>query len=138
MTSYYATIDGLVQTELSGAPMLFKSAQEAATTFADDFDLRKIATLPRFEFGARFALTVADNAGEVFKTFDCKLDDKDGGFTCLDSEFSDSELVYAEIAEQAQCDFFEMGAQSGVWFDPSFECDCDNIGESYVWVINAI
>lgn len=98
----------------------------------------EIKPLERYDFGARFTFTVYDHNGEYMRSFECHLDNDDGGFTCEDSEFNDEDLIYAEVAEQAQCDFIESGKQCGIYDNPDFECDCDAIGSQYAWIISAV
>jgi len=138
MKTYFATVDGATQLDLNGAPMMFDSPADAAHILGDYFDLHMIKPLDRHNFGARFVFTVYDHNGDFMQSFECHLDHDDGGFTCTDSEFSDDSMIYAEIAEQAQCDFVEIGAQSGAYENPNFECDCDAIGSAYAWIISAI
>jgi hypothetical protein len=87
-------------------------------------------TLQREDFGAHFTFTVYDQAGNFMQAFTCQLDPEDGGWYCEDTEFSCLEMIYAEIAEQAQCEFKELGIQRGNYDDLD--------GLSYFWTISAV
>ena len=142
MTKYYAITYGKLAIGYEGV-MTFGSVEDVEQFYAqvsDDPEAEafEIKSLDRYEFGARFIFTVYDHDGEYMQSFECYLDNDDGGFTCLDSEFSDPTMIYAEIAEQAQCDFIESGDQVGIYENPSFECDCDDIGSQFAWVISAV
>ena len=107
---------------------------EIVSTFDDAQELKE---LNRHDFSARFTFTVYDHNGDYMQAFDCHLDSEDGGWVCSDSEFSDTTMIYVEIAEQAQCDFTETGNQAGIYHTPNFECDCDAVGSLYAWTMSA-
>lgn len=136
-TIYYTTTDGRVDIGLDDVLTFDSIANAHAFHQFGDYDVHAIKPLDRHELSARFTFTVYDHNGEFMQSFDCYTDGDDGGWVCEDSEFSDTTMIYAEIAEQAQCDFNEVGKQTGVYENPNFECDCDDVGSQYAWIISA-
>jgi hypothetical protein len=133
MTKYYTTTDSRVNIGFDDV-MIFDSIDSAS----EYGSVQAIKPLDRWDFGAKFTFTVYDHNGELINVFDCHLDADDGGWVCADRKLFHADFVYGAIAEQAACDFREVGKQTGIYETPNFECDCDAVGSEYAWIVSAV
>jgi hypothetical protein len=145
MNTFITFTDGKLNTD--GEEVLtFGSEAQARHAFAHAYSQRELTfdtaqelkEINRFEYGTRFTFTVYDHNGEYMRAFDCHLDEDDGGWVCADSEFSDTTMIYYEVAEQAQCELNEINAHVGIYQVLDFECDCETVGSQYAWIISAV
>ena len=118
--------------------MTFNTIETARNFFeGEPHGIQAIKPLDRFDFGARFTLSVYDDAGSIVRVFDYMLDPEEGAWVCNDPQASDPDLIFAGLIEQANCDFNEIGKQTGIYEPVDFACDCDSTGSMYAWIINA-
>jgi hypothetical protein len=136
-TIYYTTTDSRVNIGFDDVLTFDSIANAHSFHQFGDYDVHAIKPLDRYEFGSEFTLSIYDHNGELVRSFDCKLDKRDGGWFCADPESNDTGLVYYEIFEMAQWMFNEESKQVGVYEYIDFECDCDDVGSQYAWIVSA-
>jgi hypothetical protein len=124
MQKYISMFDGHIQTDIDGDPILFDSASHATLFYGtkDGFTLQRVSRIDRHDHGASFLIFIAGHNGKILDIIDGHINNQ----SCLTSYDPRMKTdLYADILEQAACNFYETDDHSGVF---------DN---EYAWVVSA-